>query len=113
MPYDECFIGAGGEIFSPMEAGKDSWVAHRLPDEQARVLALLVTPRVSGRRTVLAGTARGMFVSRDDGRTWERPAGGPGVQPVPALALSPSYEVDRSGWVLAAGGALWQCAGAQ
>jgi hypothetical protein len=110
VPYGECFVGAGNEVFAPMEAGEDTWVSHRLPDEQARVLTILVTPRVSGRRAILAGTARGLFVSLDGGRTWERPADGPGVLPVPALALSPDHEVDRTVWALAVGGTLWQFA---
>ena len=109
VPYDGCIMAAGGDVFVPSGEGSDQWVGRRLPDGEARVLSLLVTPEESGHRALLAGTTRGLFVSLDEGMNWERPEGGPGLQPIMALAMSPGYPADRSVWLLAAGGALWRC----
>ena len=45
---------------------------------------------------VLAGTISGLFISRDDARTWERVTGGLGAPYVLATAVSPNFKADRT-----------------
>jgi photosystem II stability/assembly factor-like uncharacterized protein len=106
--YDGCLMATGCQVFAPAEGGRDRWLDRRLPDEKARVLSFLVTSEGSERRTWLAGTTRGLFLSRDEGQNWEWTVGGPGLQPILALALSPGNAMHQSVWVLALGGALWR-----
>jgi photosystem II stability/assembly factor-like uncharacterized protein len=107
-PSDQVFIAAGNELFCPLAGKSDAWVARRLPDDLAQILSLAVVGGTANRRAVIAGTSRGVFVSRDDGQNWQQPNGGPDRQPIVALAPSPDFAVDRIVWVLAAGGDLWQ-----
>ncbi len=107
-PSDQVFMAAGNELFCPLADEIDAWVARRLPDDVAHILSLAVVGGTGNRRAVIAGTSRGVFVSRDDGQNWQQPNGGPERQPIVALAPSPNFAVDRIMWVLAAGGDLWQ-----
>ena len=107
-PSDQVFMAAGNELFCPLADEGDAWVARRLPDDVAHVLSLAVISETGDRRAVIAGTSRGVFVSRDDGQNWQQPSGGPDRQPIVALAPSPNFAIDRIVWVLAAGGDLWQ-----
>lgn len=106
-PFVEVFVGMGNEVFWPSASGAGSWQSRKLPDSAARVLSLLVLGRPASRRTVVAGTSRGLFVSSDGGNRWWQPAGGPEKLPIAALAAPPGQASGQGVWVLGVGGDLW------
>jgi photosystem II stability/assembly factor-like uncharacterized protein len=60
------------------------------------VLTLAVSPLHAGARTVVAGTASGISISRNEGKAW-RPSVVPDDEPVvQCLAVSPHWAEDRS-----------------
>ena len=107
-PFDQLFVGIGNQVFCPPASGEEDWQGRALPDGTAQVLSLVVTSERGERQTILAGATRGLFISRDDGLSWQQPKHGPGRYPIMALALSANYTGDRSTWVLAVGGDLWR-----
>ena len=48
---------------------------------------------------IVAGTSHGVFVSLDDGRSWECPGRGPAAPPIFPLAQSPDCHSDSPMWV--------------
>jgi hypothetical protein len=79
-----------------------------LPDETAQILALAAMGQAAEQVTIIAGTSRGLFISRDGGRVWLPAEGDLGGLPIVAVAPSPRFADDRCVWVLVVGGELWQ-----
>ena len=66
----------------------------RLPAAPLEIISLGISPRYAEDRTILAGTARGLFISRDGGDHWQ-------IAPTPmpdsvvlSFCFSPNYEAD-------------------
>jgi photosystem II stability/assembly factor-like uncharacterized protein len=66
----------------------------RLPAAPLEIISLGVSPRYAEDRTILAGTAQGLFISRDGGDHWQ-------IAPTPmpdsvvlSFCFSPNYEAD-------------------
>jgi photosystem II stability/assembly factor-like uncharacterized protein len=94
------FAGTRVGLFRTLEPGGETaprWV--RLPDVAVEVLSLAVSPAYAEDRTLFAGTARGLYFSRDGGDHWEAARLPMAETMVLALYCSPNYQAD--GLVLA------------
>ena len=79
----------GGETWQPTSNGIPA-----MPEESR----LAISPNYKLDQTVFAGTAAGLFVTRDGGRSWSKLAGTTDISDsyVDAVAISPDYQSDRT-----------------
>lgn len=95
------FVGAGDGLYRSLDGG-DRW--HRVL-VGSRVLSLAISPGDGSAGLLLAGTETdGVLRSDDSGRTWAGANAGLVDLTVLALALSPRFEQDRTGFAGTASG---------
>lgn len=104
----------GGQLYGWNVAGEQSglyristrdWKVERLPASGLmNVLTLSAGPTEDG--PMLAGTMKGLFVSHDDGRTWQPVKGLAAAAPVTAVGHGPSQRKVVYAYVHQAGGGL-------
>lgn len=106
---DRFFFAVGNTVYRPMWRVKRQWYAERLGSTRNAVLALAVSPRYETDRTVFAATTEGVYLSRDEGLTWQQLSAGLLNRAVAAIVPSPAFSEDRRLFALTLGGTVWVC----
>ncbi len=109
------FIGNGESVYRPVPGGTERtregiwplWLPGGVGRGGSPVLSLVAAPDFARNHTFFASTGDGVYVSRDDARTWRRLAPAPDGRPPVALAIPPGYSKDTL-YALALGGRLWR-----
>lgn len=109
------FIGNGESVYRLVPGGTERtregiwplWLPGGVGRGGSPVLSLVAAPDFARSHTFFASTGDGVYVSRDDARTWHRLAPAPDGRPPVALAIPPGYSKDTL-YALALGGRLWR-----
>jgi len=109
------FIGNGESVYRLVpdatertrEGIRPLWLPGGIGRASFPVLSLVAAPDFAHNHTLYASTSEGVYVSRDEARTWQKLAPAPGNRPPVAIDISPGYPKD-SLYALALGGRLWR-----
>ena len=84
------------------------WRSTALAEGVLAVTALRTSPTFAEDRTLFAATNAGVFVSRDNGETYQPWSDGLNPLRMVALGTSPGYPTDGLVYALGLGGTLWR-----
>lgn len=86
-----------GGVYKSVDAGA-TWQRIEGLVAQDNYAKLAISPNYQADRTVFAGTAKGLFVTQDEGTSWRKLAGIAygGDSYIENIALSPNYQSDRT-----------------
>ena len=109
------FIGNGESVYRLIpdatertrEGIRPLWLSGGIGKASFPVLSLVAAPDFAHSRTLFASTGEGVYVSRDEARTWQKLAPAPDGRPPVAIATAPGYPKD-SLYTLALGSRLWR-----
>jgi photosystem II stability/assembly factor-like uncharacterized protein len=110
---DMVYVGVGSRVLSPMHRTRELRAGERRPlwrgaDLGATVTALATATDYQGRRTVVAATSAGVYVSHDAGASFAPWRDGDGPAATVAIVLSSSYANDGMVYALEVGGTIWR-----
>ena len=110
------FVGSGASVYRTVAAAKERtkegerplWVPGGVGSSGYPVVSLAAAPDFGRSRTLCAATGKGIFLSRNEGVSWQKLAEDLGGRPPIAVAPSPAFNEDGVLHALAVGGQLWR-----
>jgi photosystem II stability/assembly factor-like uncharacterized protein len=107
-PLAQAILATGPYCLRPLRRAKDVWISTKVDPDGANTLSVAAVAGADGDNRAFAATGNGIYVSADNGRTWQDFSGGLTSESFISIAARQDGSDGYVLYTLSLGGLLWK-----